>query len=886
MRPVDNTDLLSGFSEKVRSNNVFGLRVATGLGFTFVPAFGLLDYVLAPGDYQTLWIFRGVATIASLLIFLATFSNFGRKHVNPMSTIAVLIVSSSIAAMIRFLGGYESTYYAGLILLIIVAGVLFSWTFFQSALTNFLIVMLFLIPVAIFDRIENISVFVSNSFFLVTTGIVIVIGQAFNYRLKFREYLNSQLILQAKVDLEKAHEQLKQLDRFMGQVFANITHELKTPLNMILSPLELILDGDLGRITSQQKGTFQSMFRSGMKLLKLIMDILDLSKVQDSRIFLKVFERDLVEYLRGLVAQVELLAERKEIKLTFESNVESTLVWCDIERLERVFINLLSNAAKFTPLGGNIQMKLTDEGDTVLVQVVDDGPGFPSDQAERVFERFFQTDMGSARKFGGTGIGLSLALELVELHGGKIWAQSEEGEGATFSVRLIKDQEHFNPEILDRRAMKQDVVKGKREGDRGIMDWSSQLTARDEFRMLDIAEATDRRIVERDMDEDRREHKVLVVDDTPDIIRVVHLALHQHFKVLAAEDGLKGYDLATAESPDLIITDLMMPGIDGLELTTRLRDDKRTKHTPIIMLTARGDLDDRVAGIETGVNTYLTKPFSPRELVSCVHGLLDIKETTADLVLDQKMDSLEDFSSGMAHEIRNPLNYIKNAVAVIKGDTDKVVELLARTGDEEPAGDDKEQLDKLTTRIEKMFGTAEAGIKRITGTVELMSSYARQGFERTVRPHDMFAAVSDVVNVVLPATGRTVEITSEFDGPGRVNCVPEEFNQVLTNLIQNAIEAVPDETGRIVIRGWNQDGMVHLSVKDNGTGMNPETRERIFNPYFSTKGPGRGMGMGLTITHRVVRSLGGDIRVESTEGAGTEFIVSIPASEPDAETEQ
>ena len=829
---------------------------------------------------------RAFVVAWSLFLLAAVKTSLFARYWGFFTSTHAVVLSGGIIVMVGALDGFTTSYYAGINLTHVGVGLLFVWTWKQAALTYLPILIGYLVTCSLLaDSVDDWIVGSPKLFFLFSTAAVITAAHGF-VRRSLHEQLSNQIALeQTKTNLEKAHDQLKQLDRFKGQVFANITHELKTPLNMILSPLELILAEDLGRITSQQKGTFHSMFRSGMKLLKMIMDILDLSKVQDSRIFLKVFERDLVEYLRGLVAQVELLAERKEIKLTLESNVDTSLVFCDIERLERVFINLLSNAAKFTPLGGNIQMKLTDEGDTVLVEVIDDGPGFPAEHADRVFERFFQTDTGSARKFGGTGIGLSLALELVELHGGKIWAESEEGAGATFSVRLIKDEDHFNPEILDRRAMRQDVVKGKREGDRGIMDWSSQLTARDEFRMLDIAEATDRRIVERDTDEDRREHTVLVVDDTPDIIRMVHLALHQHFKVLAAEDGLKGYDLATAESPDLIITDLMMPGIDGLELTTRLRKHKRTKHTPIIMLTARGDLDDRVAGIETGVNTYLTKPFSPRELVSCVHGLLDIKESTADLVLDQKMDSLEDFSSGMAHEIRNPLNYIKNAVAIIKTDTDKVVEILGQTGGRDQTEEEKERLDKLNTRMEKMFNTAEAGIKRITGTVELMSSYARQGFERTIRPHDLFGAVADVVSVVLPATGRAVDISTDFDGQGHITCVPEEFNQVLTNLVQNAIEAVSNETGKVRIRGWNADGMVYLSVKDNGSGMSPEVRERIFNPYFSAKGPGRGMGMGLTITHRVIHSMNGDIRVESTEGAGTEFIVSIPATEPSTEQE-
>lgn len=890
MRPLDQGLLRSGFGEVVRENNLFGLRVATILGFTFVPLFGILDYILSPGAYETLWVLRLVATLSSLGIFLMTFRPFGRRHAGPLSTVAVLIVSTSIAGMVRFLGGYESQYYAGLCLLIIVGGLLFTWNVAQSLLTNLTIVAMFELPALYLDKIDNFSTFISNSFFLTTTAIVIVIGHVFNYRLKFREYVNSQLVLAAKRDLEEAHQQLKALDRFKSQVFANVTHELKTPLNMILSPLELLQQGQLGPVSEEQRATLASMFRSGMKLLKLIGDILDLSKLEESRIRLNIAENDLVAYLRGLVAQVQPLAERKRIALTFDSDAESAVAWCDLERLERVFINLLSNAAKFTPEEGRIRVSLRDEGASVLVSVADNGPGFPADQVEQVFERFFQADMGATRKYGGTGIGLALARELVELHGGHIWAESDVGRGATFHVRLIKDREHFNPDAIERRAQRRDVPDGRRAEDRGIVDWTQELAARDDYRLLDIAEVTERRVVERDADEARRAWTVLVVEDTPDVIRIVHLSLRQQFRVMAAENGAKGLELALRETPDLIITDLMMPEMDGLEMTRRLREDPRTRHVPIIMLTARGDLDDRLAGLETGVNHYLTKPFSPRELVTTVRSLLQIEETHADLLLTQRMDSLDQVAGGLAHEINNPLNYIKNALALMKSDSEEAMRLVERSfgrqatfegdgGGGRVGPQELERLARLRARIAKMGDTAEAGVRRIARTVELMRSYSREGYARITRPYDVFEAAREVVALVLPATGRDVRVETDFQGDGFVACVPEEMNQVLTNLVQNAIEAVAEDgTGRVWVAGRRENSRVVVSVRDNGPGIPPEVRERIFTPFFTTKGPGKGMGMGLTITWRVVRALGGAIKVDSNPGQGTEFVLTLPAA--------
>lgn len=879
MRPLDQGVLRSGFAEVVRENNLFGLRVATILGFTFVPLFGILDYILSPEDYQTLWALRLAATISSVGIFIATYRPFGRRYTGPLSTIAVLNVSASIAAMIRFLGGYESEYYAGLCLLIIVGGLLFTWSVAQSLLTNLLVVAMFELPAVFLDTIDNLQTFTSNSFFLTTTAIVIVIGHFFNRRLKFREYANSQLVLAAKRDLEQAHEQLKQLDRFKSQVFANVTHELKTPLNMILSPLELLQDGHLGPVSEEQRATFASMFRSGMKLLKLIGDILDLSKLEESRIRLNVAEHDLVAYMRGLVAQVQPLAQRKRIALSFGSDVESAAVWCDLERLERVFINLLSNAAKFTPEDGRIRVTLHDEGASVLVSVADNGPGFPAGLAEKVFERFVQADMGATRRYGGTGIGLALARELVELHGGRIWAESDVGRGATFHVRLIKDREHFNPDAIERRAQRRDLPDGRRAEDRGIVDWTQELAARDDYRLLDIAEVTERRVVERDADEARRAWTVLVVEDTPDVIRLVHLSLRQQFRILAAENGAKGIELALRETPDLIITDLMMPEMDGLEMTRRLREDPRTRRIPIIMLTARGDLDDRLAGLETGVNHYLTKPFSPRELVTTVRSLLQIEETHADLLLTQRMDSLDQVAGGLAHEINNPLNYLKNALALMKTDAEEAARIAEQATGRDATPGEIERLARLRTRIAKMSDTAEAGVRRIARTVELMRSYSREGYARIARPYDVFEAAHQVIALVLPATGREVRVETDFQGDGLVECVPEEMHQVLTNLIQNAIEAVAEDgTGRVWVAGRRENSRVILSVRDNGPGIPAEVRERIFTPFFTTKGPGKGMGMGLTITWRVVRALGGAIKVNSTPGQGTEFVLTLPAA--------
>ncbi len=851
-----------------------GLRTFLWIVLSIDPLFALLDYLLAPAWLGLLWTIRGLMTAATIAMFFVVKSSTFVHHSHVISAAYVLCWSLVISLMTVLMGGLASPYYAGLCLVMVGVGLLFVWPPRVVLVTHGVTVASFVVPNLLLASPTSIFTALSNVFFLLSTAIIASAGQILSYRSLHGQLTNQLVIERTKANLEQAHEQLKQLDRFKSEFFANITHELKTPLAMILAPLELMLDPEHGTATDSQRPALQAMYRSGIKLLKLIADLLDLSKLEESRIRLRIDEHDLVEYLRGLLAQVRPLAQRKAITLRFESNVERAVATCDLERIERVFINLLSNATKFTAVNGNIWLDVRDDQDRVFVSVRDDGIGFPADMASRVFERFFQVDMAGTRKHGGTGIGLALAKELVELHGGKISAESAPGRGATFTVELFKGQDHFPHNVIDRRERPRDLPDGKREGDRGLNEWTTQLAQREDFRLLEIDEATEQRVVERDADEQDRTHTILVVEDTPDIIRVIHLALHDHFRIFAAGDGKKGLELAERELPNLIISDLMMPEIDGLELTRRLRANPKTRHIPIVMLTARADLDDRVAGLDTGVNAYLTKPFSPRELLSTVRSLLGTQDTTADLLLSQKMDSLEVVAAALAHEINNPLNYVKNAMGLVS----EYAQTLTRLAE----GADAQKAAEVGARLRKLFDVAESGIKRIGATVELMRRYSREGFSRELQPHDIFAAAVDVVSLILPAMSREIRVETAFEGDGNAECVPEEINQVLAGLIENAMQAVGETpAGLVRLRGWTENGFVALSVADNGPGIKPEHRSKVFAPFFTTKGPGGGTGMGLAIARRVVVTLGGTIALKSQvgPGSGTEFTVRIPRAQ-------
>jgi signal transduction histidine kinase len=853
-----------------------GLRICLLAMAGLYPAFGLLDWHLAPRSaLPWLWGTRAAIAVAALILLPLLRRPRVAGWIEIISAATAWVAAAGISMMTTYIGGLASPYYAGLTLVLVAVGLLLVWRPRVVIVTNASLVLTFVVANVAAGTIGSLATALSNLTFLSVIALIAGIGQVVQFQTHREQLVQRVQLEQATAKLERAHADLQQLDEFKSRFFANMTHELRTPLAMILTPLELLLQGEMDQFGDAARNSFNSMYRSALKLLKLINDLLDLSRLEESRLRLRVAEHELVGYLRRLTDETQVLARRQGILLTFASTVEQATVSCDLDRLERVFVNLLSNAIKFTPPHGRVDVSVSASGGRIEVVVEDDGPGFPPDHAERIFERFYQVDMEGTRRHGGAGIGLALARELVHLHGGTIRASSDGNRGARFVV-MIPSAHTFRPEDLASPDV-EDVP-----GD-GTIDAALQLERRNEFRLLDIDEATDRRVIERDADEALRPHTVVVVEDSPQVLQVIHMSLRRQFKVLTAPDGLRGLEMVIREQPSLVVTDLMMPEIDGLELTRRLRADPRTRHVPVLMLTARAALDDRVKGLDTGVSAYLTKPFSPRELLTCARQLVRAEEETADLVLNRRMESVELVVAGLAHELNNPLNYVKTALVRVGLDVEQAAQLASRARSQALAVEEAAQFERSVERVREMLQVASAGLARIAGTVELLSRYGCGGFRRDLAPLDAWEAVRTVVDVVLPATGRKVAIELDLGGDGTVECVPEEFNQVLTNLVQNAIEAVADGTGRVNVAGTVEGDELVLRVKDNGPGIPSDVQARLFTPFFTTKPAGRGMGLGLTIVRRVVQGLGGTLQVQSAAGAGAEFVVRVPRRQPRAQ---
>ena len=878
-------DATAEYHDRIAQLNLRGAKVAAILAVTLVPLFSVLDYFVLTELFTSLLVFRAAVGLYCLLVlYLITRPNAAR-HAYFYSSSEVVVVALAIAVMVHLHDALRpeespSHYYAGIILVVVAAGQLFRWTLRQAVTTFTIIYLGYLVPSLILQPPADKVLYLSNNFFLLSTMIIAVVAHYFGYNLQLREFLASFDLEAANRQLEDANTKLTEMDKFKSQFFSNITHELRTPLTLILAPTEAIINGEMGRFNPNQQEYFKRIFQNGLKLMKLINDLLDLSKLEDSKLRLRVGEMDAKEFVKGLADNIRPLAERKQVELTFSETPGDAVVWADPDRLERVFINLLANAVKFTEEGGTINVHVDLKPDKVHVRVKDTGIGIPADKLDMIFDRFSQIDGTATRKFGGTGIGLALARELTELHGGQIWADSRLNEGTTMHVVLHKGRDHFRPEVLDRRQRKDAIPGGRRQEDGALPQWSNQFREKEEYKYLDIEYASDRRMVPRRSDPvaGDRAATVLVVEDSREMAQFIELQLRDRYKVFVAENGRKGWELVQKAKPDLIITDYMMPEMDGLELTGLVKGNQAYSHIPVVLLTAKTAASDRVAGREAGADAYLAKPFSTSELLALVKARLKTSEEHADRLLTQRMDSLEIIAARLVHEIHNPLNYIKNGAFLARKSFNRLIGLQGED-------DTPENRAKTGARVEKMLSQIEVGTSRITSSVELLQEYAREGYSRVLRAYDVDEGVEKVLSVVVSAEGTNRSVHFAPSGAGEIECVPQEFHEIVSNFLQNAIDAT-GVGGTIRVDAVRDGDEVVISVKDDGDGIAPDVLDKVFSPFFTTKEPGKGMGMGLTITYRLVKKYGGRIDVHSEVGKGTTFVVKLPVRQPRSRAEK
>ena len=411
-----------------------------------------------------------------------------------------------------------------------------------------------------------------------------------------------------EAQLESRNAQLAELHEARSRLFANASHEFRTPLTLILGPLRGLVDGRHGALPAAVHAQLELAVRNGQRLLRLVNQVLDLARLQAGAVALDRATYDLLVFARATTLAFVPLAERRGVTLRFVADASALPGAFDVEQLEKVLLNLLSNALKFTEPGGAVVVTVARDGDHATIAVRDTGVGIAPEQLPRVFERFYQADASATRRYEGTGIGLALARELVELHGGEIRAESVLGAGSTFVVRLPLGA-----------AMPAFVGAALPPASTAVST-AVRSAELDALTPALAPAAPEAGLPITAPDEDRT--TVLVVDDNPDLRTYVRSILAPTYRVIEAADGRAGLEAARAALPDLVIADVMMPELDGLALARALKGDPMTDAIPVVLLTARATTEDQIAGLDTGADAYVVKPFEPAVLEARVANQL------------------------------------------------------------------------------------------------------------------------------------------------------------------------------------------------------------------------------------------------------------------------
>ena len=411
-------------------------------------------------------------------------------------------------------------------------------------------------------------------------------------------------------ELKRLNEEVLELTHSRLVFFTNISHELRTPLTLIADPVEMLLEDSC--IKGKSRELLKMVQRNALALQQLVSNILDFRKIQNGKMELKLYRFDIVKTLTTWVGDFQLTAERKQIRLHLDVDdlKGSHEMIADQEKISRIVFNLLSNALKYTPAGGEIFVSLKDEGANLRLDVRDTGKGISQDEADKIFERFFQAK-GAA---SGTGIGLALVKSFVELHHGEARVESEPGKGSDFIVVIPREQEgdsqviHNDVDIVD-NSVNASASTGKNVVDESVLQY------------IDDGDRSHGK-VQQLVSENTNRPTVLVIDDNTDIRQYERTLLQDEYVVLEAADGKEGLAVALKEVPDLVICDVMMPVMDGLEFTKQLKTNTATSHIPVIMLTAKNLEEHRAEGYEHGADSYITKPFHSKVLLARIENLL------------------------------------------------------------------------------------------------------------------------------------------------------------------------------------------------------------------------------------------------------------------------
>ncbi|MES2525617.1 MAG: ATP-binding protein [Bdellovibrionota bacterium] len=666
----------------------------------------------------------------------------------------------------------------------------------------------------------------------------------------------SSALLSAKVfeEEKKKAEALAEIDRAKTAFFSNVSHEFRTPLTLMLGPLEDLLAGNKGTLPDKVRAEAEVIHRNTLRLLKLVNALLDFSRIESNRMEAHYHPVELGKFTREIASSFDSAMVKAGLEFKMKVSELKEMVYVDQEMWEKIVLNLLSNAFKFT-LKGEILLQLEETNDAVIFSVKDTGTGIPKKELSKIFNRFHRVQGSHGRSHEGTGIGLALVSELVNLHGGNVNVESEPGKGSTFSVSIPKGFSHLPSEKIDHKIIPHSESHLRSQT---YIEDALQNTESDTETYTDAY----------------NKPTVLLADDNQDMREYIQRLLTDKYHVVACSDGKKALDEIRRKKPDLLLSDIMMPVMDGIELLQEIRNDHSLKTIPVILLSARAGEELKASGLDLGADDYLTKPFSARELLARVNvqiKMTKIRESSlAQEIRTKELQNLirsrDEFLSIAGHELKTPITSLKMQLQMTGKSID--VEKNSAPAPEKLAqvvSKSLGQVDKLSKLVEDLLDVSRLNAGKMTYAMEEM---------------DLSATTREVLERLSPQIASSKSsIELHITKPVLIKGDKFRIEQVITNLLTNCFKYGEGKPVLIDISSDKADAIV--TVSDQGLGIAENKQSLIFNRFERAISSDNvsGLGLGLYITKMIVDAHGGNIQLKSELGHGSKFMVRLPLME-------
>ena len=683
--------------------------------------------------------------------------------------------------------------------------------------------------------------------------VAVALGLAKEFATAFR---NVELQVSERTsDLARALDQLRTLEKMKERFFSNISHDFKTPIAVALGAIDDVRT----KMANSVAASLAPADRSLRRLLQMITNMLDTVKAESGTLKMEWKKAHIAELIRKWAEPFRVLCDRKGLDLQIMTEgFEALEVPIDVLKMERVFDNLLSNAVKFTDRRKDperranpanlIQIRLRTDEARFYIEVSDSGMGVPPEERGQIFDRYFQSSRTSLREHGGSGIGLSFAKEMVELHNGKIWVEEADIGGSKFVVALplSQDVESLSQYRPEPEAERKEDLRGS----------------------LDVAYPP-----EAPTTEDPERPTILVAEDNPEIAQIIAKALADEFNVHFAQNGRRALELLNARAFDGLLTDLVMPEMRGDELIRAVREEPRRKALPVIVLSSHGEEETVVSLLRSGANDYVTKPFHRDVLLARLRAQISSYRTTRWASKVDKLRELGQLSAGIAHQAKNRMGKMGNNLDLYRNVAFEAVGDLQK---HDPTGGTE-----LLEKLKRIHEIVRRGYDETDSLIQSMDRYSSGSKNRMqFKLAECVKTALELHSDRIKGKGATVELNRLED------LAFEGYNEIveaLVNIIGNAVDALPEDgSGQLKIDANDMGNQIAIRIRDNGVGIASEVLPRIFDPFFTTKDPGKGTGLGLYLVRDYIElKLGGRIQIVSEGiGKGSTVTLLIPKVAP------